>query len=107
MNEAEIRKQIVKRYCTLTLLDQERLFANAGHWLTMAGRGTYVPGEDDVHDGPTLRKVNEGAHRIFDQLRLMLESSDQRYPDDVFVEILVDKFRAAKLDPKTILKFFD
>lgn len=107
MNEAEIRKRIVERYCTLTLLDQERFLANVGHWLTMAGRGTYVVGEDNVHDGPTLRKVNEGAHRIFDQLRLMLMSSDQRYPDDVFAGILVEKFRAAKLDPRTILKFFD
>jgi hypothetical protein len=37
----------------------------------------------------------------------MLEPSDQRYPDDVFAEILVDKFRAAKLDPQMLLKFFD
>ena len=44
MNEAEIRKQIVKRYCALTLLDQERLLANVGHWLTMAGRGNLCPG---------------------------------------------------------------
>ena len=107
MNEAEIRERVVERYCALALPNQERFLANVGHWLTMAGRGTYVAGGYGVHDGPTLREVNEGAHRIFDQLRLMLESSDQRYPDDVFAEILVDKFRAAKLDPKTILKFFD
>ena len=73
----------------------------------MAERGTYVAGGYGVHDGPTLREVNEGAHRIFDQLRLMLMSSDQRYPDDVFASILVNKFRAAKLNPETILKFFD
>jgi len=107
MNEAEIRERVVECYCALTLPNQERFLANVGHWLTMAGRGTYVVGEDDVHDGPTLRKVNEGAHRIFDQLRLMLMLSDQRYPDDVFAEILVDKFQAAKLDPQTLLKFFD
>ena len=106
MNEAEIRERVVECYCALTLPNQERFLANVGHWLTMAGRGTYVVGEDDVHDGPTLRKVNEGAHRIFDQLRLMLMSSDQRYPDDVFAGILVDKFRAAKLNRETILKLF-
>lgn len=107
MNDEEIRNRLVERYCALALPDQECFLADVGHWLTMAGRGTYVAGEDRVHDGPTLREVNEGAHRIFDQLGLMLASSDQRYPDDVFAGILVEKFRAAKLDPKTLLKFFD
>ena len=57
--------------------------------------GTASPGDFDV-----LRAVNELQHSIVSQMGALLEGSPKRYPDDVFVQILIAKGQS--LDERVI-----
>jgi len=45
---------------------------------------------DDVRAPDRLRAINEIQHRVFSHLRTVLTEGERRYPDDVFVGILLD-----------------
>ncbi len=53
-------------------------------------------------DGARLRAFNEAQNRIQAQLLRLLTASTQRYPDDVFANILVDQFQALRVDPEDL-----
>lgn len=101
-----IRNEVTTRYRALDLRSQEELLANLAHRLTMIGRTTYAVPEG-VADPRGLREINEAVHRIVDQLRLMVAGNPERYPDDVFAGILVEKTEAVGLKAAWLLKFFD
>jgi hypothetical protein len=61
-------------------------------WLVELGtcaRDTYVPGSDAVVDAPRLRIFNELQHRIAAQLDHLINGEDNRYPDDVFLQMVL------------------
>jgi hypothetical protein len=69
---------------------QLRLLARFGHNLTVEGRDTYVPQTDQVHAPSRLRAINEIQHRVLGHIYSLLTNSDQRYPDDVIVQIMLE-----------------
>lgn len=67
--------------------------------LSIAARSTHSDSADDDQTSlRTLREVNEMNHQISQHLLHALRNiaADQRYPDDVFVEILHDHARAGR-----------
>lgn len=69
---------------------QLRLLAKFGHNLTIEARDTYVPQADRLHTPARLRAINEIQHRVLGHIYSLLSNSDQRYPDDVMVQIMLE-----------------
>lgn len=102
-NHEDVRRTLTSRYADLDLSTQQLFLAKAGYWLSLSARETFRPGTDAVDNAPLLRAFSEAHHRIFDQLIGMMAGSDQRYPDDVFANILVDNVVNVRLDPAKLL----
>jgi hypothetical protein len=102
----DIRQQLSVRYTTSDREHQVLFLAKLADRLTLLGRDTY-DSQYGVLDSVRLRAFNEAQNRILAQLVRMLTKNEQRYPDDVFANILVDQFDILKLDPETILEFLD
>lgn len=103
MSPIDIRDHIASRYEALARRDQELFLVTLCNWLTLVARDAY----SDRMDANRLRAVNEALHRILDQLHHSIASNTQRYPDDVFANILVDQFDMLGLDPTRILTSLD
>lgn len=56
----------------------------------MAARDTYVPQTDQVHAPARLRAINETQHRVLGHIYALLLNSNQRYPDDAIVSIMLE-----------------
>ena len=69
---------------------QLRLLARFGHNLTVEARDTYVPQTDQVHTPSRLRAINEIQHRVLGHIYSLLINSEQRYPDEVIVKIMLE-----------------
>ena len=82
-----------------TFVNEQRLYflADLIFHLSIATRSTYSDSADsDQTSARALRAVNEIDHQISQHLLCALRNiaADERYPDDVFVEILRDHARA-------------
>jgi hypothetical protein len=97
----ETRKRIAARYAALDTEHQAILLARLADRLSLMARETYEPGEG-VSDSTRLRAFNEAQNRILAQLVRLLTSDPQRYPDDVFANILMDQFQMLRIDPAQI-----
>src|SRR5437016_3886935 len=76
-------------YSSLSEQDKLLFLAALAHDLTVAARETYVPGTEAVADPGRLRSINELQHRISSQQRDMLAKSNARYPDPVFIAMVM------------------
>lgn len=83
---------------------QAGALARLGKWLSLHGRSTYVPGTEDVEHPRALRRLHEAEHRIFDQLSAILDKRVDRYPSEVFAEILMDHVAAVPLTEAAMLR---
>jgi len=97
----EIRQQIAARYGALDCRDQTVLLARLADRFSLMARETYDP-NGGVCDAARLRAFNEAQNRILAQLSRLLTANKQRYPDDVFANILVDQFQVLRIDPEQI-----
>jgi hypothetical protein len=100
----DTRSYIVARYTGLDEGSQILVLAKIANHLTLVGRETYDL-HSGVEDSVRLRSVNEAIGRILEQQLHLLSKDEDRYPDDVFANILADQFSALELDESTILKF--
>lgn len=57
--------------------------------VTVAARGAYEAGTENVLDPPRLRELNEVQHRVLGQLVNLLCENSSRYPDEVLVRVVV------------------
>jgi hypothetical protein len=80
----------ISRFSAAGKDDQLRLLARFGHNLTVEARDTYVPQTDQVHTPSRLRAINEIQHRVLGHIYSLLINSDQRYPNDVIVQIMLE-----------------
>jgi hypothetical protein len=64
----ELRPEDVEKFLS-ALTEQElvRFLVRYAYQLTIGGRGTYVPGGDNLEDPILMRLVNETVHRALDQ----------------------------------------
>jgi hypothetical protein len=97
-----VRNRIAARYAALDSRCQAVLLATLADRLSLMARDTYA-GQDGVSDGTRLRAFNEAQNRILAQLLRLLTSDTQRYPDDVFANVLVDHFQTLGIDPEQII----
>lgn len=102
VDEGAVRRTLAERYAALDPQTKELFLAKVGYWLSLDARTTFRVG-DGVDDPDRLRAFSEAHHRIFDQLTSMLLGSNQRYPDDVLANILVDNVAHVRLDPANLL----
>jgi hypothetical protein len=96
------RRQIAARYTALDEGQQAIVLARLADRLSLMARETYAPGEG-VSDSTRLRIFNEAQNRILAQLVRLLTFDPQRYPADVFANILLDQFEMLRIDPEQIL----
>jgi hypothetical protein len=102
LSQQEVRHALARRYVEADPRAKELFLAKVGYWLSFNARDTFGAGHV-VDDPDRLRAFSEAGHRIFEQLRKMIEGSEHRYPDDVFANILVDNVLAVRLDPSSLL----
>ena len=97
----ETRKRIAGQYSAPDSMRQAELLARLADRMSLMARDTYDP-NGGVADGARLRSFNEAQNRILAQLLRLMTASTQRYPDDVFANILVDQFQTLRIDPEQI-----
>ncbi len=76
-------------YSELRLVDKARLMNLFLHELADEARGTYGPGQDQVHDTAHLRFVNELTHRLTRVIEQLLAEDATRPADDVLLRMLL------------------
>jgi hypothetical protein len=86
MTEQEFKS----RFKTFSAGDQALFLVRLAADLTVEARGTYIPQSEDVSDPSRLRMFNEAQHRILFQALHLLQRDSDRYPDDVFADVVWD-----------------
>src|SRR5262245_37534624 len=77
-------------FANLHASEQVRFLVRFSWELTLVGRNYYAVGTEELTEPRALRAVNELQHQISQHVRALLENDDSRYPDDVFVSIILD-----------------
>ncbi|HTB43954.1 MAG TPA: hypothetical protein VK741_10045 [Acetobacteraceae bacterium] len=96
------RNRIAAQYGALDCARQAVLLARLADRFSLMARDTYDQ-SGGVADAARLRAFNEAQNRILAQLLRLLTANAQRYPDDVFANILVDQFQTLSIDPEQTL----
>lgn len=81
--------EIIKYGNSLSIQEKITFLARLAHDLTIAARGTYIPGTDNVAKPETLRHYNEIQHRVTASLRDYIVGSSGM-PLDAVLEMLED-----------------
>ncbi|HTR85356.1 MAG TPA: hypothetical protein VMI56_12820 [Reyranella sp.] len=105
MSDEGLKDEVARRYAAWDRRRQEIFLAEVASWLTLEGRGTYVAGGTDLADAPKMRKINEAIHRILGHLTCLMAGVEDRRPDDVMVDLIVDLFRDVGANPDRLLGF--
>lgn len=93
MQNEETKLKIESAYSALSIDKKISLLSILALELTISARGTY-PAEGEAPDKPRFIKLlwlNEIQHTVAGQLASMIEGDENRYPDDVFIEIAFEK----------------
>jgi hypothetical protein len=88
-------------FSELRLVDKARLLNLILHELAEEARGTYGPGQDQVHDTTHLRFVNELTHRLTRVIEQFLAEDATRPADDVLLRMLLSP-RADKVAERLV-----
>jgi hypothetical protein len=88
-------------YAELRLVDKARLLNLFLHELADEARGTYGPGQEQVHDTAHLRFVNELTHRLTRVIEQLLAEDATRPADDVLLRMLLSP-RADKVAERLV-----
>ena len=88
-------------YSELRLVDKARLLNLFLHELADEARGTYGPGQEQVHDTAHLRFVNELTHRLTRVIEQLLAEDATRPADDVLLRMLLSS-RADKIAERLV-----
>ena len=100
---SDVRQEVAVGFAAAGSLGQIEILARLAARLTLLARYTY----DDtggVANSTKLRAYNEALHRVSGQLLKLVTGDEDRYPDIVFGNILVDQFSILQLDPTQILQ---
>ena len=99
----ELQPEDVEKFLS-ALTEQElvRFLVRYAYQLTIGGRGTYVPGGDDLEDPKLMRLVNETVHRALDHADACLSGRTPRRPNDALSAVL---FGHDSIDMKKITRW--
>ncbi|MCY7376562.1 MAG: hypothetical protein LH472_11410 [Pyrinomonadaceae bacterium] len=84
------KKEAIEIFSDLSNNEQADFLARLAWELTVAARETYEVGTDDLTNPKMMRSINEVQHRLLSQLSAMLRKDENRYPDEVFWQIILD-----------------
>jgi hypothetical protein len=59
--------------------------------VSIFARDTYAVGSPGVENPESLREFNELLHKILGQMNKYSSCSSERYPDDIFLSIMLEK----------------
>jgi hypothetical protein len=77
-------------YLALEREDRIRFLLHFGYRLTVVARYFYVPGTETLESPGAVRAVNEIQHQVFAQAIAHLGDDCRRYPDEVFIAIVME-----------------
>jgi hypothetical protein len=87
MNEVH---HAIETFCKYSPQEKLDFLVQLAHALTILARDTYAVAEDGLTNPSRLRIINEIQHRVTGFLMALCKEDAKRYPDDVFVRILLE-----------------
>ena len=81
----------IKAFGAVPTQRQVEVLAVFAHELTILCRATYEVGTDNVVDPRRLRQLTEVQHRVVGHLLKLLRGDEERYPDEVLIQIITDE----------------
>jgi hypothetical protein len=91
-----MREELVRYYSSLDDRSQREYLARLVLHITVAGRAGYDKPVDELVG--RLRSLNEIVHRIAAQLSSLVGGTRDRYPDQVFANVLLDEIESSSED---------
>jgi hypothetical protein len=82
---------LVAEFRSLPPASQIEALAHFAHELTIVGRDTYETSSLELRHPHRLRWLNEVQHQVTSHLRALLTADPCRYPDEVFVPLLLEQ----------------
>ncbi|MBA3239732.1 MAG: hypothetical protein H0T60_00710 [Acidobacteria bacterium] len=70
--------------------EKKEFLAQLMYELTLITRDSYEVGQDGLTNSRRVRRVNEVQHRVSAFLWALLRNDPQRFPDDVFIKIVLE-----------------
>lgn len=98
-----VREEFLSTYKQLPVRAQILFLARLAQNWNVRARDTYGAGTD-INEPEKLRKFNEAQNRALSQLIKLLANSDERYPDTVFCNILIDQCEILESDPRMLIE---
>jgi FPC/CPF motif-containing protein YcgG len=84
-------QEVLDTYVPLNDQAKVVFLTRVSHALTISMRGVYDSTEDPHQLIERFKGSNELQHQLSSQLRHLHQEDPRRYPDDVFINILVEK----------------
>jgi len=100
-------KEVLSLYCSKSELQQAKFLSRLAYQITIFARDTYDSNTDVLSNPAQLRCVNEMVHRILGQQFKLLLGDCERYPDDVFIEMIIDMAAACGFENYLSLSISD
>jgi hypothetical protein len=82
--------QAIDTFSNYSPQEQIDFLVHFAHTLTILARDTYEAGEEGLTQPARLRSMNEVQHRIMGFLLALMKQEGKRYPDNVFVRLLLE-----------------
>ena len=82
-------EEAITVFSSYSVEEKEQFLAHLMYELTILARESYEVGRDGLTDPQRVRLLNEVQHRVSAFLWALLRNDSQRYPDDVFVRIIL------------------
>lgn len=102
MIDAEKTTRLKQVYSDLPLEQQIRLLASLALNITVGARGSY-PSQENEDDHETIKNslaeiigFNEVQQTVTGQLGRMIDGDKNRYPDDVFMAIVLEEVKSGR-----------
>jgi hypothetical protein len=80
----------IETFCKYSSQGKTNFLLELAHTLTILARDTYEVGRDGLADPTRLRRINELQHRVMSFLIALMKDDARRYPDDIFVRLILE-----------------
>jgi hypothetical protein len=77
-------------FSSYSIEEKKEFLTHLMYELTILARDSYAAGEDGLTNPQRVRLINEVQHRVSAFLWALLRNDSQRYPDDVFIRIVLE-----------------
>ncbi len=87
---------MLSTFLVLTAEEKIAVLTRVAFELTIFARNTYLPDSDGLKHPEQLRIYNEIQHKLLGQLNKILTGDENRYPDDLFLQMLLEMAEPAE-----------